>query len=98
MSSVHQILNLRTELGSGVPAEATEYARAKVAAVAEYAPADVHFAHVRLSTDGLRLIVAHASSDAPGTRVNAEAAAETYQEAVDLLHDRSQHQLADMRR
>ena len=42
--------------------------------------------------------VAHASLDVNGTPVNAEAAAGTYQEAVDLLHDRLQHQLADMGR
>ncbi|TQM78940.1 sigma 54 modulation/S30EA-like ribosomal protein [Saccharothrix saharensis] len=98
MSNVHEILNIRTDLGTGVPADATEYARAKVAAVAKYAPADVQFAHVRLRTDGPRSIVAHASLDVNGKPVNAEAAATTYQEAVDLLHDRLQHQLADMGR
>ncbi|MBY8850007.1 HPF/RaiA family ribosome-associated protein [Saccharothrix sp. MB29] len=94
MSRVHEILNIQTELATGVPADAAEYARAKVEAVAKYAPADVLFARVRLTADGPRSVVAHASLDVNGTPVNAEATADTYQEAVDLLHDRLQHQLA----
>ncbi|GGP79242.1 HPF/RaiA family ribosome-associated protein [Saccharothrix coeruleofusca] len=78
--------------------EAGDYARTKVEAVAKYAPADVHYARVRLATDGPRLVTVHASLDVNGKPVNAEAAAETYQEAVDLLHDRLQHRLVSMGR
>lgn len=98
MSRVHEILNIRTDLATGVPADAAEYARTKIAAVAKYAPADILFARVRLSTDGPRAVVAHASLDVNGTPVNAEATGDTHQEAVDLLHDRLQHQLAGMGR
>lgn len=98
MSHVHEIVTIRIDLAAGVPGEATDYARAKVAAIAKYAPADIAYARVRLSTDGPRLLVAHASLDVNGTPVNAEASAETYQEAVDELHDKLQHQLAHMGR
>lgn len=98
MSHVHEIANIRVDLAPGLPGEAGEYARTKVSAIAKYAPADISYAKVRLSTDGPRLLVAHASLDVNGTPVNADASAETYQEAVDLLHDKLQHQLADMGR
>ncbi|MFJ6671199.1 HPF/RaiA family ribosome-associated protein [Actinosynnema sp. NPDC091369] len=95
---MHEIVTIRVDLATGVPGEATDYARAKVAAVAKYSPADIACARVRLGTDGPRSLVAHASLDVNGTPVNAEASAHTYQEAVDLLHDRLQHQLANMGR
>ncbi|MEV8438771.1 HPF/RaiA family ribosome-associated protein [Actinosynnema sp. NPDC051121] len=98
MSHVHEIVTIRVDLATGVPAEAADYARTKVAAIAKYSPADIGYARVRLSADGPRLLVAHASLDVNGTPVNAEASASTYQEAVDLLHDKLQHQLADMGR
>ncbi|WP_053722183.1 HPF/RaiA family ribosome-associated protein [Saccharothrix sp. NRRL B-16348] len=98
MSHVHEIVNIRIDLATGVPGDATEYARTKVAAIAKYAPADISYARVRLSTDGPRLVVAHASLDVNGTPVNAEASAQTYQEAVDLLHDKLQHRLVDIGR
>ncbi|MBB5801167.1 ribosome-associated translation inhibitor RaiA [Saccharothrix ecbatanensis] len=98
MSHVHEIVTIRVDLAAGVSGEAADYARAKVATVAKYSPADISYAKVRLSTDGPRLLAAHASLDVNGTPVNANASAETYQEAVDLLHDKLQHQLADMGR
>lgn len=98
MSHVHEIADIRVDLAPGLPGEAAEYARAKVSAIAKYSPADISYAKVRLSTDGPRLLVAHATLDVNGTPVNADATAETYQEAVDLLHDKLQHQLADMGR
>ncbi|MBM7809711.1 HPF/RaiA family ribosome-associated protein [Saccharothrix algeriensis] len=98
MSRVHEIMDISTDLAAGVPFGAAEYARAKVAAVGKYAPADVPYAKVRFTTDGPRLVVAHATLDVNGTPVNAEASAPTYQEAVDLLHDRLQHQLAELGR
>ncbi|NUT53903.1 MAG: HPF/RaiA family ribosome-associated protein [Saccharothrix sp.] len=98
MSRAHEIATIRTDLAAGVPVDATEYARAKVAAVAKYSPADIAFARVRLSTDGPRSVVAHVSLDVNGTPVNAEASAGTYHEAVDLVHDRLQHQLTSLGR
>lgn len=98
MSHVHEIATIRVDLAPGLPAEATEYARSKVSAIAKYSPADIAYAKVRLSTDGPRLLVAHATLDVNGTPVNADASAVTYQEAVDLLHDKLRHQLADMGR
>ncbi|XVS62258.1 HPF/RaiA family ribosome-associated protein [Actinosynnema sp. CA-299493] len=98
MSHVHEIADIRVDLARGVPGEAGEYARLKVSAIAKYSPADIGYAKVRLSTDGPRLLVAHASLDVNGTPVNADATAATYQEAVDLLHDKLRHQLADMGR
>ncbi|ROP35086.1 HPF/RaiA family ribosome-associated protein [Saccharothrix texasensis] len=98
MSHVHEIVEFRVDLARGVPGEAGEYARVKVAAIAKYSPADIGYAKVRLSTDGSRLLVAHASLDVNGTQVNAEATAATYQEAVDLLHDKLQHQLVNLGR
>jgi ribosome-associated translation inhibitor RaiA len=98
MSHVHEIVNIRIDLATGVTGEAADYARAKIAAIAKYAPADIHYAKVRLTTDGPRLLVAHASLDVNGTPVNADASATTYQEAVDLLHDKLQHQLVELGR
>jgi ribosome-associated translation inhibitor RaiA len=98
MSHVHEIANIRVDLATGLPGEAAEYARTKVTAIAKYSPADISYAKVRLSTDGPRLVVAHASLDVNGTPVNADANAATYHEAVDLLHDKLQHQLAAMGR
>jgi ribosome-associated translation inhibitor RaiA len=98
MSHVHEITDIRVDLAPGLPGEAAEYARVKVTAIAKYSPADIGYAKVRLGTDGPRLLVAHASLDVNGTPVNADASAETYQEAVDLLRDKLQHQLADMGR
>ncbi|MEU4445248.1 HPF/RaiA family ribosome-associated protein [Actinosynnema sp. NPDC050801] len=98
MSHVHEIANIQVDLASGVPGDAADYARGKVSAIAKYAPADIAYAKVRLSTDGPRLLVAHASLDVNGTLVNAEASAGTYREAVDLLHDKLQHQLVNIGR
>ncbi|QQQ74204.1 HPF/RaiA family ribosome-associated protein [Saccharothrix sp. 6-C] len=98
MSHVHEIADIRVDLAPGLPGEAGEYARAKIATIAKYAPADIAYARVRLSPDGQRLLVAHASLDVNGTPVNAEASAQTYQEAVDLLRDKLQHQLANVGR
>ncbi|MBB4965654.1 hypothetical protein [Saccharothrix violaceirubra] len=96
MSTPHVIDNIQLDLAEGIPAEAGEYTRAKVDAVAKFAPADVPFATVRLTFDGPRLIVAHARLDVGGTPVNAEATAPTYQEAADALHDRLRHLLVEL--
>ncbi|WP_158845953.1 HPF/RaiA family ribosome-associated protein [Saccharothrix deserti] len=96
MSRVHEIVNIQTDLATGIPGAAGDYARVKVASVAKYAPADIQYAKVRLTTDGPRRIVAHASLDVNGTPINAEAGGETYHEAVDLLHERLRHQLVDL--
>ncbi len=93
MDRMHEIVNIHTELADGVPAEAADYAREKVGALARYAPADVPVATARLDFDGPRLIVAHGRLDVDGVPVNARAAGETYTEAVDLLHDRLKHRL-----
>ncbi|QFZ19670.1 hypothetical protein [Saccharothrix syringae] len=87
MSGTPEILNPRPDLAAGVPVDAAGYARDKVTAVAEYAPAD-----------GPRSIAAHAGLDVNGTPVNAQATAGTYREAVDLLHDRLRHRLANLGR
>src|SRR5688572_5870078 len=96
MNRVHEIVNIQTDLAGGIPGTAGDYARLKVAAVAKYAPADIQYAKVRLSMDGPRRVVAHASLDVNGTPVNAEAGGETYHEAVDRLHERLRHQLVDL--
>jgi ribosome-associated translation inhibitor RaiA len=98
MSHVHEILNIQTDLATGIPGPAGDYARSKVAAVAKYAPANIPFANVRLSMDGPRRVVAHASLDVNGTPVNAEAGAPTYREAVDQLQERLRHQLTSLGR
>lgn len=98
MNHVHEIVTIQTALAGGIPGAAGEYARSKVAAVAKYAPANIEYAKVRLSMDGPRRFVAHASLDVNGTLVNAEAGADTYREAIDQLHERLRHQLTDMGR
>jgi ribosome-associated translation inhibitor RaiA len=98
MGHVHEIVNIQTDLATGIPGEAGDYARLKVAAVGKYSPADIHWAKIRLTSDGPRRVVAHASLDVNGTPVNAEAGAETYHEAVDQLHERLRHQLVELGR
>ncbi|CAL9505669.1 HPF/RaiA family ribosome-associated protein [Saccharothrix sp. NPDC042600] len=93
---MHEIANIHTELAHGIPSAAGDYARAKVGALARYAPADVPVATARLDFDGPHLVVAHGRLDVNGVPVNAKAAAATYTEAVDLLQDKLKHQLLAM--
>lgn len=94
---MHQITNIHTELADGIPAEAGDYARTKVEALARYSPADVPVATARLDHDGPRRVTAHGRLDVDGVPVNAKATGDTYTEAVDLLQDKLKHQLLALR-
>lgn len=84
--------NLEVTSADRVPEPARAYALAKMGALAKYAPGPVDSADVRLTTTADRrvapVVVAHAHLRVKGTDVNAEAEADTFTEAIDLLHDR----------
>ncbi|MCS7484758.1 HPF/RaiA family ribosome-associated protein [Umezawaea endophytica] len=86
------IENVQVSLTSKVPGNARDYAVAKIAPLARYAPGSVDLAAVRLTTTAGRrarpLVVAHARLTVNGAGLNAEVTASTYTEAIDQLHDR----------
>ncbi|HWB36472.1 MAG TPA: HPF/RaiA family ribosome-associated protein [Rugosimonospora sp.] len=86
-----QDVDVAFEVRGDVPDRFVEAAREKVAASFRQAPGPVLFARVKLSTAPdpavERPAMAQANVDVNGRLVRVEAAAETMQEAVDLLPD-----------
>jgi len=89
--------NIQVSLTARVPDGARDYAVARIAPLARYAPMPVDDAAVRLTTTSARRarprVVAHVRLAMAGLGVNAEAEAETYTEAIDLVRDRVTGQL-----
>lgn len=75
-----------------VPANAVAYARARIAAALRHAPAPVLWIRASLieASDPAvtRPAIGHVNLDLNGRFVRVEVAAETWREAIDLLHNR----------
>jgi ribosome-associated translation inhibitor RaiA len=91
-----EIGNVVVEVGDGVTAEAGQYAHAKIAPLARYAPKPTPFARVRLTRPGPRTISVHVNLDVNGTSVVGKAEAATFEEAVDAVHDQLHGRLLRM--
>ncbi len=83
-----------------VPADATGYARLRIAVLARHTHEPILHARVRLTMAGdpavARPAIAQASLDLDGRLVRAHVAAKTMLEAIDMLHDRLRRRLERM--
>jgi hypothetical protein len=92
-----QTPHVQTETRGAVPAGAMDLAVQKVRSLLRLAPEPVLFARVKLTMAAdpavVRPAIAQANLDLNGRPINAQAAAETAREAVELMSDRLRVQL-----
>ncbi|GGM45536.1 hypothetical protein GCM10012275_15720 [Longimycelium tulufanense] len=91
---------VRVQTGGHVSSRAAEYARERVLALSRDCPGPVPYARVRLSrsADPAEPALAQVNLDVAGTGVRAQAAAPTFTEAVDLVHERLRERLSNLAR
>ena len=91
-----EIANVVVDAGDQTSPDARQYAHDRIAPLARFAPEPTNYAHVRIAHPGPRTVEVHANLDVNGTRVVAQAEANTVTEAVDAVRDHLHRQLLKM--